>query len=145
MTVYVIVQLKMTDRAAYDRYQARFFECSGNSGSGVIVSRMKALVRSRKARGIATKTAAEVVLLANGFAPVRGLPPRPVAKPEEGEEGRRRIVIGPIIVMGIIGPKIPGICVAMMMRDVTARTEIGRLLPFAALAPRSATATPPRN
>ena len=23
MTVYVIVQLKMTDRAAYDRYQAR--------------------------------------------------------------------------------------------------------------------------
>ena len=26
MTVYVIVQLKMTDRAAYDRYQVRFFE-----------------------------------------------------------------------------------------------------------------------
>ena len=26
MTVYVIAQLKMTDRAAYDRYQARFFE-----------------------------------------------------------------------------------------------------------------------
>jgi uncharacterized protein (DUF1330 family) len=26
MTVYVIVQLKMTDREAYDRYQARFFE-----------------------------------------------------------------------------------------------------------------------
>jgi uncharacterized protein (DUF1330 family) len=26
MTVYVIVQLKMTDRTAYDRYQARFFE-----------------------------------------------------------------------------------------------------------------------
>lgn len=26
VTVYVIVQLKMTDRAAYDRYQARFFE-----------------------------------------------------------------------------------------------------------------------
>ena len=26
MTVYVIVQLKMTDRGAYDRYQARFFE-----------------------------------------------------------------------------------------------------------------------
>ena len=26
MTVYVIVQLKMIDRAAYDRYQARFFE-----------------------------------------------------------------------------------------------------------------------
>ena len=26
MTVYVIVQLKMTDRAAYDRYQARLFE-----------------------------------------------------------------------------------------------------------------------
>jgi uncharacterized protein (DUF1330 family) len=26
MTVYVIVQLKMTDRAAYDRYQARFLE-----------------------------------------------------------------------------------------------------------------------
>jgi uncharacterized protein (DUF1330 family) len=25
MTVYVIVQLKMIDRAAYDRYQARFF------------------------------------------------------------------------------------------------------------------------
>ena len=26
MTVYVIVKLKMTDRAAYDRYQARFFD-----------------------------------------------------------------------------------------------------------------------
>jgi uncharacterized protein (DUF1330 family) len=26
MTVYLIVQLKMTDRAAYDRYQARFFD-----------------------------------------------------------------------------------------------------------------------
>src|SRR3977135_2089174 len=26
MTVYVIVQFKMTDRAAYDRYQARFFD-----------------------------------------------------------------------------------------------------------------------
>jgi uncharacterized protein (DUF1330 family) len=25
LTVYAIVQLKMTDRAAYDRYQARFF------------------------------------------------------------------------------------------------------------------------
>ena len=26
MTVYVIAQLKMTDRAAYERYQARFFD-----------------------------------------------------------------------------------------------------------------------
>ena len=26
MTVYVIVQLKMTNREAYDRYQARFFD-----------------------------------------------------------------------------------------------------------------------
>src|SRR5205085_10507619 len=26
MTVYVIVQLKITDRAAYDRYQAQFFD-----------------------------------------------------------------------------------------------------------------------
>jgi uncharacterized protein (DUF1330 family) len=26
MTIYVIVQIKMTDRAAYDRYQARFFD-----------------------------------------------------------------------------------------------------------------------
>jgi uncharacterized protein (DUF1330 family) len=26
MTVYVIVQPKMTDRAAHDRYQARFFD-----------------------------------------------------------------------------------------------------------------------
>jgi len=26
VTVYVIVQLKMNDRAAYDRYQARFFD-----------------------------------------------------------------------------------------------------------------------
>jgi len=26
VTVYVIVQLKMTDRTAYDRYQARFFD-----------------------------------------------------------------------------------------------------------------------
>ena len=26
LTVYAIVQLKMTDRASYDRYQARFFD-----------------------------------------------------------------------------------------------------------------------
>jgi len=26
MTVYAIAQLRMTDRAAYDRYQAKFFE-----------------------------------------------------------------------------------------------------------------------
>jgi uncharacterized protein (DUF1330 family) len=26
MTVYAVVQLKITDRAAYDRYQARFFD-----------------------------------------------------------------------------------------------------------------------
>ena len=26
MTVYAIAQLKMTDRASYDRYQARFFD-----------------------------------------------------------------------------------------------------------------------
>ena len=26
MTVYVIVQLRTIDRAAYDRYQARFFD-----------------------------------------------------------------------------------------------------------------------
>ncbi len=26
MTVYAIAQLKMTDRAAYDRYQVRFFD-----------------------------------------------------------------------------------------------------------------------
>lgn len=26
MTVYAIVQLEMTDRAAYDRYQSRFFD-----------------------------------------------------------------------------------------------------------------------
>jgi uncharacterized protein (DUF1330 family) len=26
LTVYAIVQLKMTDRVAYDRYQARFFD-----------------------------------------------------------------------------------------------------------------------
>jgi uncharacterized protein (DUF1330 family) len=29
MTLYVIAQLKMTDRAAYDRYQARFFDVFG--------------------------------------------------------------------------------------------------------------------
>ena len=37
MTVYVIAQLKMIDRAAYDRYQARFFDVfkkfSGWSGA----------------------------------------------------------------------------------------------------------------
>jgi uncharacterized protein (DUF1330 family) len=48
MTVYVIVQLKMTDRAAYDRYQARFFDVF-RKFSG----RMKAR-RFWKARGIAT-------------------------------------------------------------------------------------------
>ncbi|MHC2805054.1 hypothetical protein ACVMII_004800 [Bradyrhizobium diazoefficiens] len=34
MTVYAIAQLKMTDRAAYDRYQARFFMCSGSTAGG---------------------------------------------------------------------------------------------------------------
>jgi uncharacterized protein (DUF1330 family) len=37
MTVYAIVQLKITDRAAYDRYQARFFGVFKNFG-GVLLS-----------------------------------------------------------------------------------------------------------
>ncbi|WJR78574.1 DUF1330 domain-containing protein [Bradyrhizobium sp. NP1] len=36
MTVYVIVQLKMTDRAAYDRYQARFFDVFRNFGGRLL-------------------------------------------------------------------------------------------------------------
>jgi len=36
MTVYVIVQLKMTDRPAYDRYQARFFDVFRNFSSRLL-------------------------------------------------------------------------------------------------------------
>ena len=36
MTVYVIVQLKMTDRVAYDRYQARFFDVFRNFGGRLL-------------------------------------------------------------------------------------------------------------
>ena len=52
MTVYVIVQLKMTDRAAYDRYQARFFDVFKNSAGGCC--QLMKSPRSWKARGIAT-------------------------------------------------------------------------------------------
>jgi uncharacterized protein (DUF1330 family) len=52
MTVYVIVQLKMTDRAAYDRYQARFFDVF-KKFSGRLLSADES-PRSWKARGIAT-------------------------------------------------------------------------------------------
>lgn len=38
MTVYVIAQLKMTDRAAYDRYQARFFEVFKNFGGRLLAA-----------------------------------------------------------------------------------------------------------
>lgn len=52
MTVYVIVQLKMIDRAAYDRYQARFFEVFKKFKEGCC--RRTTTRRSWKARGIAT-------------------------------------------------------------------------------------------
>lgn len=38
MTVCVIVQPKMTDRAAYDRYQARFFEVFRKFGGRLLSS-----------------------------------------------------------------------------------------------------------
>jgi uncharacterized protein (DUF1330 family) len=37
MTVYAIAQLKMTDRAAYDRYQTRFFDVFKNFGGRLLV------------------------------------------------------------------------------------------------------------
>jgi len=52
MTVYVVVQLKMTDRAAYDRYQARFLDVF-KKFSGRLLSADEAL-KSSKAHGIAT-------------------------------------------------------------------------------------------
>jgi uncharacterized protein (DUF1330 family) len=52
MTVYVIAQLKMTDRAAYDRYQARFFDVFQNS-AGDYCRPMKARC-CWKAHGTAT-------------------------------------------------------------------------------------------
>jgi uncharacterized protein (DUF1330 family) len=54
MTVYAIVQLKMTDRAAYDRYQARFIEVF-KKFSGRLCQRMKIRACS-KARGTATRS-----------------------------------------------------------------------------------------
>ena len=38
MTVYAIAQLKMTDRAAYDRYQARFFDVFRNFGGRLLAA-----------------------------------------------------------------------------------------------------------
>lgn len=38
MTVYAIAQLKMTDRAAYDRYQARFFDVFRKSGGRLLAA-----------------------------------------------------------------------------------------------------------
>ena len=38
MSVYVIVQLKMIDRAAYDRYQARFFDVFRKFGGRLLAA-----------------------------------------------------------------------------------------------------------
>ncbi|QIO37052.1 DUF1330 domain-containing protein [Bradyrhizobium sp. 1(2017)] len=38
MTVYAIAQLKMTDRAAYDRYQARFFDVFRKYGGRLLAA-----------------------------------------------------------------------------------------------------------
>ena len=54
MTVYVIVQLKMIDRAAYDRYQARFFGVF-KKFSGRLLSADESLT-CWKAVGIATRS-----------------------------------------------------------------------------------------
>jgi uncharacterized protein (DUF1330 family) len=45
VTVYVIVQLKMTDRAAHGRYQARFFDAFRKFG-GRLPSADKRSIRS---------------------------------------------------------------------------------------------------
>ena len=52
MTVYVIVQLKMTDRAAYDRYQARFFDVFRKFSGRLLSADDNPTIL--KARGIAT-------------------------------------------------------------------------------------------
>lgn len=38
MTVYAVAQLKMTDRAAYDRYQARFFDVFKKYGGRLLAA-----------------------------------------------------------------------------------------------------------
>ncbi|MCK1753978.1 DUF1330 domain-containing protein [Bradyrhizobium sp. 137] len=38
MTVYAIAQLKMTDRAAYDRYQERFFDVFKKYGGKLLAA-----------------------------------------------------------------------------------------------------------
>jgi uncharacterized protein (DUF1330 family) len=60
MTVYVIVQLKMTDRAAYDRHQARFFDVFKKFSGRLLYLEIS---KDRKAG------AQGIVLLAKGFAP----------------------------------------------------------------------------
>lgn len=50
MTAYVIVQLKMTDRAAYDRYQARFFDVFSKIRRTPVV-RGRASIRARRRLG----------------------------------------------------------------------------------------------
>jgi uncharacterized protein (DUF1330 family) len=88
MTVYVIVQLKMTDRAAYDRYQARFFDVFRKfSGRLLSADERPALIEGRWDRDKLVlmsfpdspeyveiskdrKAGAEaIVLLAQGFTP----------------------------------------------------------------------------
>jgi uncharacterized protein (DUF1330 family) len=99
MTVYAVVQLKMTDRAAYDRYQARFFEVfrkfqgrllSADDNPAVVEGRwdgdrlvlmsfpdepgFRAWADSAEYREISKdrKAGAQaVVLLAQGFAPLK--------------------------------------------------------------------------
>jgi hypothetical protein len=110
MAVYVIVQLKMTDRAAYDRHQARFFDVF-RKFSGRLLS------KDREAG------ARDVVLLAKGLTP-KAWPPkltspqRPEAKAEEGEEWRGRIIIRPVVVIGPIS-------VAIMMPAASPRADVG--------------------
>ena len=195
MTVYVIVQLKMIDRAAYDRYQARFFDVfkkfngrllSADENPTILEggwdrdklvlmsfpdeAAFQAWANSPEYLEISKdrKAGAEgVVLLAKGFAPggrsrnsirharVRPAamtrsttwlqprsPPRPVAKPKERKERRRRVVRGPVV---IIGPIDWTVDVAMMMPDAAPRAEVALLHPFAVFGPRSAMAPLQRN
>jgi hypothetical protein len=67
MTVYVIVQLKMTDRAAYDRYQARFFDVFSKFEGRLLSADEHPSVL--EGGWIAIAGAMGIILLAKGFSP----------------------------------------------------------------------------
>jgi hypothetical protein len=102
MTVCAIVQLKMIDCVAYDRYQARFFDVFKKTADGF----SEAGSDSSDPR----------------------LPPRP--EPEAEEERHRRLIrVRPIIIRSVVvrSAVIAMVGIMPVVPDATPRTEVGCL------------------